>query len=382
MEDLLKLARQFDENMQQDLETDQQQMQRQGEPPPPSSGKVEDSKGSTWSDSVEAELHALFDGSTQKFSGALSQGFSQEARDKMEAAAATESKSSEESRAAPLAAVNGEQIRCATPQFDDDWEDDDLLNDPDVIAMTQNPLLGVKTPTNTKTQTTLSSGKSSEVQMSTSRLRPSNSGSRPIGIQQLCPRLKTTSRSTFRLGPSSDHQATHSSSTAFTANQSKAVIPELESSTKEPAAAAAAPVAIAAGHATAPDSGMWDSHWDCGDDDQLLYQACDTLERSSGVQAEGEGSSSSSGKIWPIEAAANNQSACSRLLRCNSLPETRGWSMLHVGGVSRDGTAPMSQSLPQGRGSVTAGSKASSNSRPAYKRSGSYSAETSNKGDY
>lgn len=379
MEDLLKLARQFDENMQQDLETGQQQTtEHQGGTP--STGKAEDSKGSTWSDGVEAELHALFDSSTQKFSGTLSQGSSQEARDKMAAAGQMEPKSRERSGAASQAAVGGGgSIRSVTPQFDDDWEDDDLLNDPDVIAMTQNPLLCVKTPSNTKTKTTLScSSSSSVVQTSTSRFRPSSSGSKPSKIQQLCPRLKTTSRSTFRLGTSAHHQAARCSNTTFT----KAVIPELKSSTKEPAAtaaAAAAPVLTTAGLSAAPDRGMWDNHWDCGDDDQLLYQACDTLERSSSVQAEG----GQSGKTQPMEAStANKQSACSRLVRSNSLPETRGWSMLQVGGVSGDRAAPMSQSLPQGRGSITTGSAASSNPRSACKRSGSHSAETRNKGDY
>lgn len=375
MEDLLKLARQFDENMQQDSETEQQQTtQHQGGMP--SSGKAEESKGSTWSDGVEAELHALFDSSTQKFSGTLSQGFSQEARDKMAASGQMEPKSRERSGAASQTAVGGGGlIRNVTPQFDDDWEDDDLLNDPDVIAMTQNPLLCVKTLSNAKTKTTLSCSSSSVVQNSTSRFRPSSSGSKPSKIQQLSPRPKTTSRSTFRLGTSGHHQAAQYSNTTFT----KAVIPELKSSTKEPAATAAPPVPTTAAVSAAPDRGTWDNHWDCGDDDQLLYQACDTLERSSSVQAEGE----QSGKTQPIEAStANKQSACSRLVRSNSLPETRGWSMLQVGGVSGDRVAPMSQSLPQGRGSITTGSTASSNPRSACKRSGSQSAETSNKGDY
>lgn len=388
VEDLLKLARQFDENMQQDRETEQQQTQHQGGTP--SSSKTEDCKGSTWSDGVEAELQALFDCSTQRFSGQLSQGFTQEASGKTAAAGRTEPKPSERSRAAPQAAEDGGATRSIAQHFDDDWEDDDLLNDPDVIAMTQNPLqeqLGVKTQSNTKTKTTLiSSSSSSVVQTATSRLRPSCSGSRPSGIQQLCPRLKTTSRSTFRLGPSPHHKAAPCSNTTYTAIQSKALVPDLESSTKE---APPPPVQATAGHSAAPDSvlGMWDSHWDCGDDDQLLYQACDTLERSSSIQAEG-GRSSSSSRTPPITASTTNkQSACSRWVRSNSLPETRGWSRLPVGGASEDGAAPMSQSLPGGhvapgplgRSSITTGTTASSNPRPTCKRSGSHSAEISNK---
>lgn len=383
MEDLLKLARQFDENMQQDRDAEQRQTQHQGGTP--SSGKTEDCKGSTWSDGVEAELQALFDCSTQRFSGQLSQGFSQEARDKVPAVGRAELKPSERSGAAPQAAKDGGSTRSVAQRFDDDWEDDALLNDPDVIAMTQNPLqeqLGVKTQSNTKTKTTLNSSSSSVVNASTSRLRPSSSGSRASGIQQLCPRLKTTSRSTFRLGPGTHHQAAPCSNTTFTAIQSKALIPEHESSTKE--APPPPPVQATTGHSAAPDSvlAMWDSHWDCGDDDQLLYQACDTLERSSSIQAEG-GRSSSGSRTPPIATSTTNkQSACGRWVRSNSLPETREWS-LRVGGASEGGAPPLSQSHPGGHmANGPLGRSSISTGTTACKRSGSHSAEISNKGKY
>lgn len=314
-------------------------------------------------------------------------------------------KPSERSGAPPQAAEDGGSIRSVAQHFDDDWEDDDLLNDPDVIAMTQNPLLeqlGVKTQSNTKAKTTTTlSSSSSVVQTSTSRLRPSCSTPRPSGIQQLCPTLKTTSRSTFRLGPSPHHQAAPCSNTTFTAIQSKALVHDLESSTKKAPppphphpiqATAAPPVQTTAGHSAAPDSALgmwdshWDSHWDCGDDDQLLYQACDTLERNSSIKAEG-GRSSNGSRTPPIAATTttNKQSVCGRWVRSNSLPETRGWSLLPVGGASEGGVTPMSQSLPGAhmapgplsRCSITTGT---SNARPAYKRSGSHSAEMSKKG--
>lgn len=385
VEDLLKLARQFDENMQQDRETERQQT--------PSFSTAEDRKGSTWSDGVEAELHALFDSSTQKISGQLSQGFSQEAR--IQATAEL----SERSEAAPPAAEDGGSIRSVAPHFDDDWEDDNLLNDPELIAMTQDPLqeqLGVRTQADPAT--TLS-GSSSVVPPSASRLRPSLSDSNRSGIQQLCPRLKTTSRSTFRLGPSPHHPAAPCSS--ITAIHSKAPVPTWGSSIKVPAGASAAtafvpppvyPTAAPAVRTTSsysavPESAMrmWDSHWDCDDDDQLLYLACDTLERSSSVQAEG-GRSSSSGTPPITTFTANKQLPCSRLVRSNSLPETRRWGPFpggraSGGGASKGGALSMSQSLPGPLSScsITSGTTASSNRQPACKRSGPHSAEISSK---
>lgn len=408
MDDLLKLARQFDENMQQDRETGQQQQ-------PPS--QTEEQRGSTWSDGVEEELQALFDCSTQTLSGRLSpsqSGSSLEPRGTPGAAPRalnpglglrssheaelTEPQPSGTTGAGLLAAQNRGSIRSGSQYFDDDWEDDDLLNDPNVIAMTQNPLQeqpGVKTQSNAKT-TGGSSRNRCVVQNSNSRLRPSCSMSRPSGIQQLCPQLKTTNRSTFRLGPTPQHQTTPFSSTTFTAIQSKVLVPDLESSTKEPVAVAAdgpaaAPlVQTAAGNAAAPTSapGMWDSPWDCGEDDQLLYQACDTLERSCDVQAEGGRSSSTSTRTPPMEAAGANQSACSRLVRSNSLPGTLGSSLPPVGGAG--GGAPLSQSLPGthvaarplGRWSNTTGTSGSWNPRPACKRSGSQLDADSSKGKY
>ncbi|KAF3841818.1 hypothetical protein F7725_023769 [Dissostichus mawsoni] len=90
--DLKKLARQFDENMQQDRETSEKlntvnnkvnecgktSKRKLTETSVPSN--VKDPKCPSSLDQVEAELHALFDSSTQKVSGFLSQGSSTSAR--------------------------------------------------------------------------------------------------------------------------------------------------------------------------------------------------------------------------------------------------------------------------------------------------------------
>ncbi|XP_010785472.1 uncharacterized protein isoform X2 [Notothenia coriiceps] len=85
VDDLKKLARQFDDNMKQTSVL----------------SNVKDP-----SDQVEAELHALFDSSTQQISGFLSQGSSTSAR-------------AQETAAHPA----GAKASC-----NDDWEDDDLLD--------------------------------------------------------------------------------------------------------------------------------------------------------------------------------------------------------------------------------------------------------------
>ncbi|XP_034065827.1 uncharacterized protein LOC117542327 isoform X2 [Gymnodraco acuticeps] len=91
VDDLKKLAWQFDENMKQDRKLTETSVL----------GNVKDP-----TDQVEAELHALFDSSTQQISGFLSQGSSTSA--------------SAQKTAAHPAGARG--------SCNDDWEDDDLLD--------------------------------------------------------------------------------------------------------------------------------------------------------------------------------------------------------------------------------------------------------------
>ncbi|KAJ7987429.1 hypothetical protein DPEC_G00326390 [Dallia pectoralis] len=115
---------------------------------------------------VEAELNALFDGPTQRISGRFSQSssastFSQEGRGAVRVTTVagqvkgSEVKPGSERTACTAARADDKAVGVAnstatrpeaTSVPDDDWEDDDLLNDPFVLEITQNPT-GQDTPT-------------------------------------------------------------------------------------------------------------------------------------------------------------------------------------------------------------------------------------------
>ncbi|XP_064818836.1 ewing's tumor-associated antigen 1-like [Oncorhynchus masou masou] len=166
VEDLMQLARQFDINMhQQDREKRSAEHthntinnNRYGEEP----------KGPTTMSSsaqqVEAELNALFDGPTQRVTGRLSQGStastcSQEVKVQVGVSHLTADDLVKESEVKPGGgSTSGSSARTGKEEVeqwnatttvakdeDFDWEDDDLLSDPIVLEMTQNPE-GLKTP--------------------------------------------------------------------------------------------------------------------------------------------------------------------------------------------------------------------------------------------
>lgn len=118
MDDLLKLAKQFDINMfQQD----------------------EDAADERLSEDRHAEdgLDFLFDGPTQRVSGGLSQASSQ-------------AKPSSSSRSSSAATTNTKDT-LANDAFEDDWDDDDFLADSLLLEMTQNPQT-LAAPTRCSTQ--------------------------------------------------------------------------------------------------------------------------------------------------------------------------------------------------------------------------------------
>lgn len=398
VDDLMKLARQFDKNMQQDQETSEQlntlnyNFSERGNSSKTkltetsSPCNVRDLKCPSSSDQVEAELHALFDCSTQKVSGRLSQGsstsaLSQEVKDQPVTSTAAEPrqselKSADKSTAARPAEEKGSWGLTASncDDFDDDWLNDDLLNDSFVLAITQNP--DQHHDNNPKT-TLQSNAKTNTKQTKPSAHQPSNLHSKPScsALQELCPTPKTTNRSTFKLEPNPHFQAKMAakdvSKSGFTVIQSKPQMSEQKSATtktpqpdkitnaqKEPCVAA--------------DSvkDILDSLWDDGDDDALLYQVCDTVERISNSQPQQVSPSDFQEKRdivvdsqrkttapLPIDtarstnagASANRQSACA-FVRSNSLPGTsceavnyQGWNVPMKGANNK---SRMSQSLP------------------------------------
>ncbi|XP_061693696.1 uncharacterized protein LOC133510044 isoform X2 [Syngnathoides biaculeatus] len=206
VDDLIKLARRFDENMQQDKE----------DPAQLTKNKINKTLTETSSSSslnqTEAELRALFDSSTQKVSGGLSQVSSKSSQDK----------SLPDKSGPGPDKVKESSSKCADFDGDDDWEKDDMLDDPSLLALMQNPDRPVRD----------SAG---------SRNSPGG------GLWDLCPEVKANARSTFKL-ESNPH--------FFTSVQ--------EMSKKN------------ISHCKWDD--MDGAHHDDDDDDALFYQACDSVE--------------------------------------------------------------------------------------------------------
>ncbi|XP_035993616.1 ewing's tumor-associated antigen 1 [Fundulus heteroclitus] len=141
VEDLLRLAKQFDLNMfhQEDQNPDQNPQKNPDQNPQqnldqnpqqnpdqnPDQNLLHSSSLDRRSQPLEDDLDFLFDGPTQKLSGTLSP-----ARSQVRPASACGSASAVGRTAEPGPAQTG---------FEDDWENDDLLNDSLVLEMTQNP---------------------------------------------------------------------------------------------------------------------------------------------------------------------------------------------------------------------------------------------------
>ncbi|XP_042358084.1 ewing's tumor-associated antigen 1-like [Plectropomus leopardus] len=324
VDDLLKLARQFDENMQQDRETSEQlstvnknlnecattSKTKLTETSPP--GNVKNPKCPSSADQVEAELHALFDCSTQKVSGRLSQGSSTSACSQeikhqpltstLAEPRQSELKSADQSGPAAHPAEDKGSFGSSAKNcddFEDDWENDDLLNESFVLAMTQNPDQQHDTnpkttlQSNTKTNTTQITSVCKTAANTTSAHQPSNSKPSCSVLQELCPKPKTTNRSTFKLQANPHFQpkvaAKEVSKSTFTALQPKSEMSDQKSATAK-TLSIPIPDKIANDHRgtrVAADSAkdISDSLWDDGDDDALLYQVCDTVERISNSQS-------------------------------------------------------------------------------------------------
>ncbi|KAG8000292.1 Ewing's tumor-associated antigen 1-like protein, partial [Nibea albiflora] len=411
VDDLMKLARQFDENMQQDRETSEQlntvnnNLSERGNTSKTkltetsSSSNVKHLGCPSSSDQVEAELHALFDCSTQKVSGRLSQGSSasacsQEIKHQPVSSSSTERRQSEvksADKSGPAAHPADGKGSCGfsvnnCDDFDDDWENDDLLNDSFVLAMTQNP----DQQHDTHPKTTVQSNTKTNTTQVTSGCRPaanpnsahqlSNLHSKPScsTLQELCPKPKTTNRSTFKLEPNPHFQpraaAKEVSKSSFTVKQPKSQMSELKSApTKTPSTAKPDKITNDQKETcVAADSvkDISDSLWDDGDDDALLYQVCDSVERISNSQPQQVSPGNRQEKHetavdrqrkttmpLPIDAVrsvsaaagADRQSPCA-FVRSNSLPGTsceavnyQGWNVPMKGANNK---SRMSQSLP------------------------------------
>ncbi len=395
----MKLARQFDENMQQDRETSEQlntvsnnlnecvntSKTKLTEKSSPSTYK--DLKCPSSSDQVEAELHALFDSSTQRISGRLSQSSSasagsQEINDQPSTSTLTEPPQSalnSANKSGPAAHPAEAVYNSNTcDDFDDDWDNDDLLNDSFVLAMTQN--LDQQHDTNSKT--TLQNTKTNNTQV-VSACKPTadtNSARQPLNLhstpscstlQDLCPKPKTTNRSTFKLEPNPHFQpkaaVKEASKSSYTVIQPKPQMSTKTLSTPKPDKITDDQKKTCVSANSVRD--ISDTLWDDGEDDALLYQVCDRVERISNSQprvspnTSQEKQHAAADRQWKTTAplpiytscstsarvSADRQSPCT-FVRSKSLPETsyealnyQGWNIPMKGACNKSG---MSQSLP------------------------------------
>ncbi|XP_054456404.1 ewing's tumor-associated antigen 1 homolog [Anoplopoma fimbria] len=392
VDDLVKLARQFDENMQQDRETSEQlnavsdnlnECVNTPETKPTDASipsDVKDLKCPSSSDPVEAELRALFDCSTQKVSGRLSQFSSASARSQ-EVKHQPLTPTSAESRQTELKSAGGSGLAShpadgkascgfsanTCDDFDDDWENDDLINDSFVLAMTNNE---TTSQTNIKTSTSQFTSVCKPSANSAHQPPSLHSKSSCSSLQELCPKLKTSNRSTFKLEPNPHFKTKEVSKSIVAVTQpSSKTSDHKAASTKTPSIPI--PDKIPKHQKTSVAADTSDSLWDDGVDDDLLYQVCDRVERISNSQPQRESPSSCREKQDgprknppppPVEASrlvnggADRRSSCT-FIRSNSLPvscsrETgnyQGWNVPMKGANNR---SEMSQSLPGSRVSL------------------------------
>lgn len=198
VEDLMRLARQFDENMQQDKDINEKLNVINN---CITSVDPKQEQQALSCDSAEAELRALFDGSTQKVSGPLSQGSTASACSQ-EVTWSPVMPSSHKTAGAENTASSShkasESNKCDDFDDDWDWENDELLNDSLLMAITPEPHSAT-----TKTSILSNTKCIPDVKLSNHAPKISNMHTKLSysALQALCPKPKTTNRSTFKLGP-------------------------------------------------------------------------------------------------------------------------------------------------------------------------------------
>uniref|UniRef100_A0AAR2KE27 ETAA1 activator of ATR kinase b n=1 Tax=Pygocentrus nattereri TaxID=42514 RepID=A0AAR2KE27_PYGNA len=323
VEDLMKLAKQFDINMtRQDEERQLENKGRNTE----GSNKLDRSIAShSVLDGIEPsgakhfpvpakpevlsheeELHALFDGPTQYLSGRLSPpsvNGSQESR--------TESAALDAKKPDTAGSKNFPEDAAQVPKsvFDDDWDNDDLLNDSFVLEMTQNPDLSCSCPKKTgsvmsskcePTNVASSSGSGSRASFSPLLLssnsnrytrtlskapytNPSTFRPQPVapvntGIAQQLPK---TSPDPAKMERSENNQA---EAQIFPCKRGP--VSDFDRTKREIKGIVGAKKSDSLTGTSGKDFKTLDwGVWGDGDDD-LLYQACDDVERISASQEE------------------------------------------------------------------------------------------------
>ncbi|KAG7280482.1 hypothetical protein CRUP_033783 [Coryphaenoides rupestris] len=409
---LIELARQFDKNMERSAaladgphhhgdrssSSDDDPNARPGESPAPDPAPPAPAHRPSESQQVaEAELRALFDGPTQAASRPLSQrsatsACSQEAQRPpppgLEHTTSTITLSTTTTTSAPPpppclehttntttpaparpleAPAGGVRVAPHIPldEFVDDWENDDLLNDSLIFAMTQEAEPSARPLPKTTTSGETSTGVNSS---SPCPSPPREGGSlhEPRGV--CCPRPKTAQRSTFKLESNPRYlpptaSTNHAAECPHTVKPVKTQIPvAVRSVTMAKHVTTAKPVTVmktvtavnpvttktvttarpqpsealtavvnrdTRGFVNPEQSpGDPDCSWDEGGDDQLLFQVCEDAERLSNSQptppaTPAGGCHNASAPVAIASASVSRQLACG-YGRSNSVPGAIG----------------------------------------------------------
>lgn len=248
----------------------------------------------------EEELQALFDGPTQHISGRLSPPSVN-----CTPVSSTEPLAQAGQRSCSAATKNApvDTPKAAEAKFDDDWENDDLLNDSFVLEMTQNPV-----PLNVaQKQSTAQPESCSKKCNFEAKVNPSVSNGRNICFQtqqsttksstftKTLPDVKTSNRSTFTLKPpaSAQNHTTEKLLKTSPVNQEKQQTQpsqgtkqvELDRMTKDCGVSSQTSSQFD-GVSEEDMKSLFDSDglWNDEDDDDLLCQACDDVEKLSASQ--------------------------------------------------------------------------------------------------
>ncbi|XP_056327407.1 ewing's tumor-associated antigen 1 homolog [Danio aesculapii] len=372
VEDLKKLAKQFDISMtRQDKEKEQKStegrnklnklqsdgaitMQRSTSNPVLSAQLTDCSS----LEEEEQELQALFDGPTQHVSGRLSP---------------PSVNSTPENKTEPVAQAELRMSSAAT-NFDDDWENDDLLNDSFVLEMTQNPVpmnVAQKRSTARPEPSTKKCSFVTKINQSNARsicTEGQQSTSKSSTFTKTLPNVKASNQSTFRPKPSTsaNNQNTEKLLKTAPVNQAnqqacssqdvrKGVIDE---ASKSSGASSQASSCQFDGVSEEDMKSLFDSDglWNDEDDD-LLFKVCDDVEKLSASQEQqklAHESKSSASKAPSSSNTIGQQQEPTKstrvFARSNSVPCTSNSSGFKLG----YSVLPTSESSSSGSGNQSA----------------------------
>ncbi|CAM4725215.1 unnamed protein product [Leuciscus chuanchicus] len=348
VEDLKKLAKQFDINMtRQDKEKQQESTEKRNKLKLQSDGterstsipvSLEQLPGcSSLARQEEEELQALFDGPTQHVSGRLSPP---SANCTPESSTEPGAQAGQRSSSAAIKNAPVDAPKATEAKFDDDWENDDLLNDTFVLEMTQNPVsLNVAQKQSTAQPKSCSKKCNFEAKVNPSVSNGRNicfetqqSTSKSSTFTKTLPDVKTSNRSTFRLKPpaSVQNHTTEKLLKTSPVNQEKQPTQpsqgtkqgELDGMTKDGGVSSQSFDGVSEEDMKSLfDS---DSLWNDEDDDDLLFQACDDVEKLSASQEQQRRSEKyknlahDKSRSFASKAPSSSDTICSQNMGINS----------------------------------------------------------------